>query len=307
MPQSSDSGRLSGLTRTLGWASLGLGAAQLAATRRVAETAGVDDAATAPLVIRGVGARELVHAAGLLRGNRQRAWAATRVVGDAMDLAVLAKAYRARDGERRRRVGLATAAVAGITVLDVYAALRASRTRSDTGAQTLHASITVNRPRNEVYRFWRDFQNLPRFMAHLESVETQDAVRSHWVAKAPAGRTVEWDAEMTDDSPNRLIAWRSLPGAKVPNSGRVRFLEAPGGRGTEVHVEMTYDLPGGRAAALVARLLGEEPEQQVRDDLRRCKQVLETGDVVRSDATPEGTKARRLAAQKPGQPVPANA
>ena len=303
----SDVGRLGGLTRFLGWSSLGLGVAQLAAPDRVARLAGVDDNASAPLVIRAVGARELVHAAGLLKSDRHRAWARTRVAGDTMDLAVLALALKGRDGERRRRAKAVTAAVAGITMLDVYAAIRASRVRGDTKRRPLHASITVNRPVADVYRFWRDLTNLPTFMAHLESVESTGRMRSRWTAKAPAGRTVTWEAEMTDDTPNRLIAWRSLPGATVPNIGRVRFVEAPGGRGTEVHVEMEYEIPAGRLGALVARMFGEEPEQQVRDDLRRCKQVLETGEVVISNGSPEGTTARRTLAQRPARPEPVHA
>ena len=302
-----DSGRLGGLTRTLGWAGLGLGVAQLAAPRRVARAVGVDDAATSTAVIRAVGARELVHAAGLLRGNRHRAWATTRVLGDAMDLAVLTSALRARAGERRRRATVATAAVAGITAFDVYAALRASRTRGDAGTRTVHASITVNLPVEQVYAFWRDLANFPSFMDHVESVETTGRRTSRWTAKAPAGRTVTWDAEITEDRPDHVLAWRSLPGTVVPNAGRVRFVPAPGGRGTELHVELEYDIPGGRAGALVARMFGEEPAQQVRDDLRRCKQVLETGEVVLSEGSPDGVRARRLLAQRPARPVPAHA
>lgn len=300
----SASGRLGGLTRLLGWSSLGLGVAQVAAPHRVARLAGVDDDATAPLVIRAVGARELVHAAGLLKSDRHRAWARTRVLGDALDLAILTAAVRSRSGERRRRATAVTAAVAGITALDVYAALRASRTRGEAKRQALHASITVNRPAAEVYGFWRDFANLPSFMTHLTSVEPLGGLRSQWTATAPAGRTVTWEAEMTDDSPNRIIAWRSLPGSTVPNAGRVRFAEAPGGRGTEVHVEIEYDLPAGRVGAAVARLFGEEPEQQVRDDLRRCKQVLETGEVLRSPGNPDGVKASRTLARRPARPEP---
>ncbi|WP_406696340.1 SRPBCC family protein [Singulisphaera sp. Ch08] len=99
-------------------------------------------------------------------------------------------------------------------------------------------SITINRPAEELYRFWRNFENLPRIMTHLESVQVTGDRRSHWKAKAPVGSTVEWDAEITEDRPNELIAWRSLEGADVENSGAVRFVPAPGGRGTEVHVEM---------------------------------------------------------------------
>ena len=146
-------------------------------------------------------------------------------------------------------------------------------------------SVTVDRGREEVYAFWRDFENLPRFMEHLESVRITDGDRSHWTARAPAGRTVEWDAELTEDVPGERIAWRSLPGADVPNRGVVRFVPAPADRGTEVHVELEYDPPAGRLGATVAKLFGEEPSIQVAADLRRFKQVLETGEVVRSDAS----------------------
>jgi uncharacterized membrane protein len=114
---------------------------------------------------------------------------------------------------------------------------------------------------------------------------------------------VEWDAEITHDEPGRLIEWRSREGARVPNSGSVRFAEAPGGRGTEVRVEIDYQPPGGRLGRTVAMLFGEEPQQQVRDDLRRFKQVLEAGEVVRSEGSPEGTETRRLIAQRPARPL----
>ena len=145
--------------------------------------------------------------------------------------------------------------------------------------------MTINRSPEEIYHFWRDFQNLPRFMDHLESVDVLDERRSHWRAKAPAGKTVEWDAEIIEDRPNELIAWRSLENADVPNTGSVRFVPAPGGRGTEVHVELKYDPPGGAVGVAIAKLFGEEPNQQVATDLRRFKQVMETGEVVQSDAS----------------------
>jgi uncharacterized membrane protein len=134
-------------------------------------------------------------------------------------------------------------------------------------------TITVNRPREEVYRFWRQLENLPRFMDHLESVTVLDEDRSHWVAKAPAGTKVEWDASIQDEIENELIAWRSLPGSDIDNAGSVHFV--PAGDGTEVRVVLSYDPPAGRVGAAVAKLLGEEPEQQVEEDLRRFKQVME--------------------------------
>ena len=134
-------------------------------------------------------------------------------------------------------------------------------------------TITVNRPQEEVYRFWRQLENLPRFMDHLESVTVLDEDRSHWVAKAPAGTKVEWDASIQDEIENELIAWQSLPGSDIDNAGSVHFI--PAGDGTEVRVVLSYDPPAGRVGAAVAKLLGEEPEQQVEEDLRRFKQVME--------------------------------
>jgi len=122
-------------------------------------------------------------------------------------------------------------------------------------------------------------------MAHLESVEVLDNNRSRWKAKAPAGTTVEWEAETIEDRPNELISWRSLPDASIPNSGSVRFKDAPGNRGTEVHVELQYQPPAGKLGSLIAKLFGEEPEQQIKGDLRRFKQVIETGEIVHSDAS----------------------
>jgi uncharacterized membrane protein len=167
----------------------------------------------------------------------------------------------------------------------------------------LQTSITVNRPVGELYRFWRDFENLPEFMTHLASVRSLSSRRSQWTATAPAGRTVDWEAEVIEDRTDELIAWRSLEGADVPNSGSVHFVPAPGGRGTEVRVEIDYALPGGKVGAGVAKLFGEEPEQQVRDDLRRFKQVMETGQIVRSEASPEGTNAHRQLKQHPARPL----
>jgi len=138
-------------------------------------------------------------------------------------------------------------------------------------------SVTVSRSPAEVYRFWRRLENLPRFMDHLESVTSTDDRRSHWVAKAPLGLKVDWDAEIINDRENELIAWRSLPGSQIPNAGSVRFAPAAGGSGTRVMVELFYDVPGGEISAAFARLLGEEPRQQVHDDLQRFKQVMESG------------------------------
>lgn len=197
-------------------------------------------------------------------------------------------------------------AVAGIAAVDLYTALRANRSREHGMRErrmNLHAAITINRPREEVYLYWRDFEKLPRFMTHLESVETIGDGHSRWKARAPLKRTVEWEAEIVEDCSGELISWRSTKGVLAGNRGFVSFSDAPGGRGTEVRVRLIYDPPGGRAGLALARLLGEHPEQQVRDDLRRFKQVMETGEVVRSEGSPEGTRASRQVRQRPAQPV----
>ena len=162
-------------------------------------------------------------------------------------------------------------------------------------------AITVNRPVTEVFGFWQDFENLPRFMSHLQSVQTTGAGRSHWKTEGPAGQTVEWDAEVIETRPNETIAWRSLPGADVDNSGAVHFRAAPGDRGTEVVVDLHFDAPGGSVGRLMAKLMGKDPSQQVGGDLRRFKQVLETGEVILSDAS-AGNGPMPHPAQPPKQP-----
>ena len=142
-------------------------------------------------------------------------------------------------------------------------------------------TITVARPRTEVYAFWRDFENLPRFMRYVESVETIDGNRSHWVAKSIGGREVEWDAELVEDRHNERISWRTIGAADdVRHAGSVTFLPAGTGA-TEVQVDLEYDAPGGKLGAVIAKLFGEEPGQQIEEDLQRFKRVLESREVER--------------------------
>jgi uncharacterized membrane protein len=149
-------------------------------------------------------------------------------------------------------------------------------------------SVTVDRPVQEVYRFWRNFENLPRFMDHLESVTVIDETRSHWVAKAPAGSKVEWDAAIHNEIEGQLIAWRSLPGSDVNNAGSVHFTPVGDRSRTEVRVVLSYDPPAGKLGAAVAKLLGEEPSKQVEGDLRRFKQVMEGAEVPGNSRHPAG-------------------
>jgi uncharacterized membrane protein len=270
-----------------------------------------------------VGARELVHAAGLLTSRRKGVWAWTRVAGDAMDLASLGVAIAHRGGRRRRRLVGVTGAVVGITVVDLLTAVQATRAREigsvpaargsrkarrarkarKGGSMELTATTTIRKPAPEVYAFWRDLENLPTFMAHLDEVRATGDRTSHWVAGAPFGKNVEWDAEIVDETPGEKIGWRSTGDADVPNAGTVWFVPAPDGVSTEVHVVLTYDIPGGAVGKAVAKYFGEEPHQQLDDDLRRLKQVLETGEVVRSDGAPWGKRARKEFPQRPAQPL----
>jgi uncharacterized membrane protein len=162
---------------------------------------------------------------------------------------------------------------------------RASRTapRSAGRAVHVHEAITINRPLAEVYEYWRNFENFPTFMSYLESVETTGAGRSRWRAKGPAGLRVQWEADIIGERANEWIAWRSVEGSAVQHSGSVRFEHAPGARGTEVHAELEYQPRGGAMGQTIARLLGSDPEQQIRHDLRRFKQLLETGEIPVSD------------------------
>ena len=141
------------------------------------------------------------------------------------------------------------------------------------------SSIVIDKPREQVYHFWRNLENLPRFMRHLESVREIDNRRSHWVAKAPAGRTVQWQAEIINEAENARIAWRSLPGSEVDNAGSVQFKPAPNGSGTLVQIELQYNPPGGVVGAMFAKLFGEEPSVQIADDLARFKKLMETGEI----------------------------
>jgi uncharacterized membrane protein len=280
-----------GLARALGLFSVGLGLAQILAPRDMTRFVGLEDDETSRKTMRAIGLRETVAGVGLLTRPHQASFAWGRVAGDAMDLAFLGKALTSDRGDRNR-VAASLAAVAGVTVLDIIAGTRLGRNGNGFAAQReapgriqVRKSITVNRSPEETYTFWRDFENLPRFMSHLESVRVMDSRRSYWKARAPLGTTIEWAAELVEDRPNELISWRSLEGAGVANRGSVRFVNAPGGRGTEVHVDLSYDPPAGALGATFAKLFGEEPSQQVDGDLRRFKQVLEVGEVVHSDAS----------------------
>jgi uncharacterized membrane protein len=287
------------LAMGLGWFSVALGLAELAAPRELSRLIGIRDDDTTISTLRACGARELANGLAILAEPDRAAWLWSRVGGDAIDLALIGAAYRRDDTDT-------TVAVAGVAALDALCAtwlagagdrdlrrLALSGGRDERSVRIEHVT-TINKPIEEVYAFWRNFQNLPRFMRHLESVETTGSGRSRWRAKAPAGTTVEWEADIVAEREPDWIAWQSVPGSGIQNSGAVRFERAPGARGTEVRVQLEYRPPAGTVGRGIAWLFGEEPDQQVKEDLHRFKQLLETGDVPLSDG---------LGLWRPAQPV----
>jgi uncharacterized membrane protein len=298
------------LVNGLGMFSIGLGTTQLVAPEAVNRMVGADDDPRSRALQRWLGgARELAAGVGIESRRRPTAWMWTRVAGDLLDLGMLGAlaSTPTRPPEARRRAALGATTVMGVLAADLVAAVRLTRRGDelDAGRQGIEATgwITVNRPPAEVFAFWRDLENLPRFMAHLHSVRSLDGGRSRWRAAGPPGVELVWEAEISDQRIDERIAWRSLEGATVANQGEVEFRPAPRQRGTEVRVRLRYDPPAGKLGASLAKLFGEAPDQQIRDDLRRFKQVLETGEVVRSEGSPEGTHTRRLVAQRPAQPL----
>ena len=147
------------------------------------------------------------------------------------------------------------------------------------GDNLIGRSVTINRPRVELFAYWRDFSNLPSFMDNVERIDILSSTASHWVVKAPAGRTVEWDATITEEKTGELIAWTSAANADVPNSGRIEFRDA-GARGTIVTATIAYDPPSGLMGKVIAKLFQREPGIQARRDLRCFKQLMETGEVA---------------------------
>jgi uncharacterized membrane protein len=165
-------------------------------------------------------------------------------------------------------------AIVGAAVPFMFAG-RGSSSSSTTATTTVEESVIVDRPPHQIYDFWRNFENLPQFMDNIESVTKINEVRSHWVIKAPAGTSVEFNSLVTEDIPGRLIAWKSEEGASVPNRGRVEFIETSDGRGTNVRATISYDPPAGAFGRVVAKLFQREPGVQARQDLDRLKALLE--------------------------------
>jgi uncharacterized membrane protein len=271
------------LANGLGWFSIGLGLAEIAAPHALADFIGVNHGRKTRTTLRVYGAREVAAGIGILSSTNPSGWLWARVAGDILDLSSLCKAM-ASDRNDRNRAAAAAAAVVAVTLADVRCAMQVSAAKSNgqarRAAAPIAASIIIGRNLDEVYAFWREFTRLPEIFDRLESVTTLDNRRSHWKLALPMGRTLEWDAETTEDQPNSRIAWRSLS-SSAPHSGIVRFETATGQRGTKVNVEIH---PAGLSTG-IGKLLGFVPEQHVKIALHNLKQLLEIGEIVKSDAS----------------------
>jgi uncharacterized membrane protein len=276
----------------MGWFSLALGAAELAAPRTIARLIGVPADDRTITILRAYGVRELGAGAAILAQPERATWLWTRVAGDLLDLGTLAAAMRSPETDRGR-AALAVAAVLGATALDVVSAQRLSREEGSSDRRPARTArpqnrisaeevVTINAPLDMVRNYWRNFENLPRFMRRLESVELLDHGRSRWHARGPGGIRLEWTSELVNDLQDR-ISWRTSEGSDLQHSGSVRFEPGPGGRGTEVRVRMEYTPPAGRVGMALAKMLGADPKAQLREDLHRFKQLMETGEIALSE------------------------
>ncbi len=294
------------VAKGLGVFSFALGIPQVLAPGRVNRMIGVRDDMKSRMWMRAVGVREIAAGIGIFSERRPAEWVWARVAGDTMDLALLSSALRSKS-EQPVRTLAATGAVVGAFATDLMDSLRLSRgtDSQDKEDKPMHvkAAITVRRDRDELYSFWHDLESFPSFMAHVEEIRPEGPDRWRWKARGPLGMTMDWLVEITENIPSERISWRSVEGSAVDGSGTVSFIPAPGSQGTEVHIDLRYDAPGGAVGALVAKLFGEEPAMQIKDDLRRFKQIVETGEVVRSDGAPEGQLSRRQLKQRPAHPL----
>jgi uncharacterized membrane protein len=279
------------LAQGLGWFSIGLGTAQILAPRAMSRLIGVKDADGNAALMRAVGVRELAAGVGLLADPKPTGFAVARVAGDAMDLAMLVNTLTAPENDRARAL-LATAAVVGVGLLDVLASEDLANTtpkvthpEKDSQGLTVKKCVTVNRPVDEVYAFWKNFENMPRFMKHLDSVESTGEGTSRWTAGSSEGMSIAWEVQLVEDRPNQLLSWQTIGVSDVTGTGRVEFVPAPGGRGTEVRANISYQPPGGALGARIARVFRDIPGVKIENQLNVFKQIIETGEEVHSDAS----------------------
>jgi uncharacterized membrane protein len=273
---------------TLGWFSVGLGLLRIVAPRGLGRAMGVGHH---PVLMRLCGLRELASGIGLLSERSPAAFAWSRVAGDAMDLMLLRSALRS-PGSSKAKIAAAATLIASVTAIDIFASQQMTRSALARPKEPLRArlAISIAATPEKLYAFWRNVENLPKFMQNVVSVTAVTPLQSHWVANAPAGTQIEWDSEIVDDQPNKLIAWRTLPDSDFSHHGIVGFEPEPAGTGTTIHVDLYYRAPGGTFGIGLARILGEDPGSHLMQTLRRLKQLVETGTIVTPKTEPMGIR-----------------
>jgi uncharacterized membrane protein len=274
-------------SQALGWFGVALGSAGLIAPRAIGSLIGVGHR---PWTLRALGVRELLSGAGILSQPHRPAWMWSRVAGDAMGLALLTAALRTRRRVRHRgRLALATGAVALVTAADVLCSRQLSRggARALGRPLQLYATVAVQRPAEALYHYWRELSNLPRFMLYLSEVRELEAGRSHWIAETPKGAHIEWDAEITEERPNEMIAWRTLPDAPIELSGSVHFEQTAHNQGTLVRLRL--ESSAGGATGL--RMLKAVTRETLKEQLLRFKQLMETGEIATTEGQPTGQRS----------------
>jgi uncharacterized membrane protein len=279
------------LAQGLGWFSIGLGTAQILAPRAMSRLVGVKDADGNAGLMRALGLREIAAGIGLLTDPKPTGFAAARVAGDAMDLALMVNTLSTPENDKARAL-LATTVVLGAGLIDVLATEELARTtpgveHAEQSAEGLMVkkSVTVNRPVEEVYEFWKNFENLPRFMKHIDRVVGTGENTTRWSAGSSQGLSVAWDVQLVEDRPNELLSWQTIGVSDVTGHGRVQFSPAPGGRGTEVRAAISYQVPGGALGTRIARIFRDVPGVKVENQLNVFKQIIETGEEVHSDSS----------------------
>lgn len=289
--------------RGLGAFSVGLGGALIAVPGLLAKLSGMPDDPASRIALRSAGVREVLVGIGLLTTKQPSGWVWARAGQDAMDISMIGLATMRPNVRSRKRLLITGGVLAGICAVDVLAASRSTRRAESAlvdsagddavsndavekamATSQAKASVMVDRPVKYVFDAWHNFSAFPRFMEHVESVSSNPDGTLHWVVKAPAGMSVDWDARIVADVPNQRIEWESEPDSMVRNHGCVEFRKGENKGETEVTVDLQFHPPMGAAGKAVARLFGEHPQQQIEEDLMRFKQVLESGGIDWTEA-----------------------
>lgn len=264
------------IARALGVFSIGLGLAEIVAPYELAKLIGVSPR---PVLFRLLGAREIASGVGILvGGNKPAAPMWSRVAGDAMDLALLGAAFRS-PAAKKGRLAAATAAIAGVTALDLMCSQNLSQSIAPDGKTEIERSITIGKSADELYRLWREPNTLPQLMQHFVQITPTSETRAHWKINAPLGQSIEWDAELTEDRAGEFVGWKAADGAPIENDGSIEFRPAPGDRGTVATLRFRFAAPGGAIGTSAASLFDFVPEKLASQALRSFKSLAETGEI----------------------------